>query len=192
MSAFLAVLCLGAVICSLLTGSEQELSSAAAESAVNAGQLWLTLAAAMMFWSGLMRVAEKCGIVDRLCRIVTPFLLRLMPDARRNGEAVRAAALNISSNLLGLGNAATPFGIKAMKELTRCECSRRSLAGFVLLNTASVQLVPMNIISLRAGAGSTAPADCVLPVIVNSAIALLCGLIMTALLYGGRKCSCSV
>lgn len=190
MGVFLAVLCLGGVICSVVTGTEEELSAAVAESAENAGQLWLTLAAAMMFWSGLMRVADKCGIVDRLCRIVTPLLLRLMPDARRNREAVSAAALNISSNLLGLGNAATPFGIRAMQELSRCECSRRSLAAFVLLNTASVQLIPMNIISLRAGAGSASPADCVLPVIVNSVIALCCGLVMIAVLYGGRKCSC--
>ncbi|MBR6873865.1 MAG: spore maturation protein A [Ruminococcus sp.] len=191
MGVLLAVLCLISVICAPFLGTVNELSSAAAESAGDAVQLWLTLAGGMMFWSGLMRVAERCGIVDRVCRIIRPVLGLLMPDAARDQAAMKAASLNAASNLLGLGNAAVPFGLRAIKELERCRCSRRTLAVFILLNTASIQLIPMNIIMLRAKAGSSTPADCLVPVLLNSVIALSCGLVMAFAVCGGKRCSCS-
>ncbi|SDB05094.1 spore maturation protein A [Ruminococcaceae bacterium FB2012] len=187
MEILLAVMCSGGLFYSVFFGDTDVIAEAAARSAGDAVSLWMTVAAAMMFWSGLMRVADKAGLVDKVCRGVRPVLGRLMPDVPRDSPAMRAAALNVTSNLLGLGNAALPFGISAMKRLTGSGCSRRTLAVFVLLNTASIQLIPMNIIMLRTSAGSTSPSDCVLPILVNSLAALICGLLMTMLLYGGER-----
>ena len=189
MGVLLAGLCVGGVLFSLITGNVNALSEAAAHSAVDAGELWMAVAAGMMFWNGLMRVADKAGIVDKVCRAVTPVLSLLMKDKAvgKNSPAMRAASLNVTSNLLGLGNAAMPFGIEAMKQLSRSGCSRRTMAVFVLLNTSSIQLIPMNIIMLRSKSGSASPSDCILPVLVNSLAALCCGLLMITLLYGGKR-----
>lgn len=189
MEIVIALLCTGSVIASVALGTEGELSKAAAEAAGESFSLWLTVAAAMAFWSGLMKAAERCGMTGKLCALVRPLLARLMPDAARDREAMDSAALNVTSNLLGLGNAATPFGLKAMRAFERSGCSRRSIAVLVLLNTASVQLLPMTLTAIRAEAGSASPFDCVVPVLANSAAALTCGLVTVFALYGGRKCA---
>ena len=187
MEVLLAVLCSGGVIYALFSGDHDGLADAAAGSAGDAVTLWLTVAAAMMFWSGLMRVADRAGLVDKVCQVVRPVLRLLMPDLGDKSPGMRAASLNVTSNLLGLGNAALPFGISAMKQLTRSGCSRRTLTVFVLLNTSSIQLLPMNIIMLRSAAGSASPSDCILPILANSLAALACGLLMTVLLFGGKR-----
>ena len=187
MEVLLAVLCSGGVIYALFSGDHDCLADAAAGSAGDAVTLWLTVAAAMMFWSGLMRVADRAGLVDKVCQVVRPVLRLLMPDLGDKSPGMRAASLNVTSNLLGLGNAALPFGISAMKQLTRSGCSRRTLTVFVLLNTSSIQLLPMNIIMLRSAAGSASPSDCILPILANSLAALACGLLMTVLLFGGKR-----
>lgn len=187
MEILLALLCSGGVIYSLVSGDAESIAAAAAESAGDGVSLWLTVAAAMMFWSGLMRVADRAGLVKLVCRGVRPVLCRLMRDVDRESPAMKSASLNVASNLLGLGNAAMPFGISAMKQLTGSGCSRRTLAVFVLLNTSSIQLIPMNIIMLRSKAGSVSASDCVLPILINSLAALICGLLMTLLLFGGDR-----
>lgn len=187
-SILIAAVCAFAVIYSLLCGRGEELAAAASGSVLDAFDISMTVAATMAFWSGVMRVAKACGITDALCKAVRPFIGLLMPEIDRSGEAMQAAVMNVTANILGIGNAAAPFGLKAMKALEREHCSRRSLAVFVLLNTASIQLMPATVISLRLRAGSASPADCVLPVLANSLAALLCGLMMTYILYGGVKC----
>ena len=183
MNILLVTLCAIGLVYSLAAGDVSSLSLAAADSAENALKLWLTVAAAMMLWSGLMRVAEKAGIVDRLCQTVRPLLRLLLRDLPPESPAMKAAAMNFTSNLLGLGNAALPFGLRAMKELETARCSQRTMAAFILLNTASVQLVPMNIITLRAAAGSPTPSDCVLPILFNSLLSLTCGLLAVCAVY---------
>lgn len=141
-----------------------------------------------------MKVAEACGIVRAFNRLVRPLLHLLLPELDPDGKAMQAASMNTAANLFGLGNAATPLGLRAMQEIGRevpGKGSARALAAFTLLNTASVQLIPANVIAMRARYGSASPADCILPVIVNSAAALLCGIIMLNIVYGGRKCSSS-
>ena len=187
MNSVLAILCAGGVVYAVVCGNSGELSAAAAGSATDAAELWFTVAAAMMFWSGMMRVAEKAGLTKLLCRAVRPLLGRLLPDIGRDSRAMQTASLNLVSNLLGLGNAAMPSGIETMRELGRTNAPPRTMAAFVLLNTSSVQLIPMNLITLRAKAGSHSPADCVLPIIINSLLALSCGLMMITLIYGGKR-----
>lgn len=180
------------VVFSAASGNAEDVSSALAGSASDAAELAVTLAASMAFWSGMMRLAQKCGLVDKVCRFVKPLLSLLMPSLSKDGEALQAASMNLTANLLGIGNAATPLGIKAMKALERERADRRTISLFVLLNTSSVQLLPMTVMTLRAKAGSSSPADCILPILFNSAAALCCGMIMLYLFYGGQKCRYSL
>lgn len=186
-------MCAAAVAWSAVCGNGEELAAAASGSVLDAFDLSMTVAATMAFWCGVMRVAKACGIVDAVCRAVRPLLRLLMPDVGRepDSEAMQAAAMNVTANLLGLGNAATPLGLQAMRRFEQEGVSRRSIAVFVLLNTASIQLLPQTVISMRLKAGSLTPADCVLPILANSLAALLCGLIMIYALYGGAKCTYS-
>ena len=169
------------------SGNGGEVASALTDSAFEAAELGMTLAAVMAFWGGMMRVAEKCCIVDKVCQIIRPVVRILMPDISDRGT-LDAVSMNVTANLLGMGNAATPLGIKAMKRLAAGKTCGRSMAVFILLNTASVQLLPTTVIALRSSAGSAAPSDCVLPVLVNSAAALAFGLAAVYILYGGGKC----
>lgn len=190
MGTLIAVMFAAAIAGSLILGTENEMSAAFSQSALDTAELAVTLAASMAFWSGMMRLAKKCGLVYTVCRAVRPLLRCLMPDISPGGEAQGLVSMNAAANLLGLGNAAAPIGIAAMRALCREGASRRTLAAFLLLNTASVQLIPMTLITLRTKAGSASPADIVLPVICCSALALAAGLISVFLLYGGEGCSC--
>ena len=191
MGIIITVICVISLLYSAAAGSADKLSSAVAGSALDAAELSVTLAASMAFWSGMMKVAEKSGAVDKVCRTVRPVLRFLMPDLGNDSKALKAASLNLTANLLGIGNAATPLGLRAMRELEREGARRRTVSLFVLLNTSSVQLLPMTVISLRARAGSVSPADCMLPVLVNSFAALSCGMIMLFVFYGGKQWSSS-
>ncbi|MBR1393633.1 MAG: nucleoside recognition protein [Ruminococcus sp.] len=187
-----AALAVISVIFSLCTGDISRLSEGFSKSVTDSAELALTLACSMTFWSGIMRVAEKAGIVRAVCRAVRPVLRLLMPDVFKNDKAAGAVSMNVAANLLGMGNAATPLGLAAMRELEAARCSRRSIALFILLNTSSIQLLPATVIALRTQAGSASPADCVAPILFNSAAALAAGLIMLFILYAGKgRASCS-
>jgi spore maturation protein A len=139
------------------------LPGAIAESAGRAVTLSLGLVGILALWMGLMRIAEEAGIVRALGRLARPVLRRLFPSVPPESPAMGAMTMNIAANMLGLGNAATPFGIKAMEELERVNPSPGTAtdaqALFCALNTASIQLIPASVIALRAAAGARQPAD---------------------------------
>jgi spore maturation protein A len=144
-------------------GRMAELTTAAMESAGKAVTLSLGLAGVMTLWLGLMKVAEEAGLVAAIARAARPLLRRLFPAVPAGHPAMGAVVMNVSANLLGLGNAATPFGVKAMQELERLNphpgTASDAQAMLCALNTASVQLVPASVIALRAAAGSRAPGE---------------------------------
>lgn len=165
----------GAVIAAAVNGRMAELSRAALESAGSAIALAIGLAGVMALWLGLMRVAEEAGAVRALARAARPLMTRLFPDVPPEHPAVGAMLMNVSANLLGLGNAATPFGVKAMQELETLNphpgAATDAQALFCAINTASLQLVPVSVIALRASAGSRAPGE----IIGATLLASLCG-----------------
>jgi spore maturation protein A len=132
----------------------------------------------MALWLGLMRVAEEAGLVRALARAARPLMRRLFPDVPAEHPAMGAMLMNLSANLLGLGNAATPFGVKAMQELQGLNphpgTASDAQALFCALNTASVQLVPASVIALRAAAGSRAPGE----IIGATLLASLCSAVV--------------
>lgn len=168
------------LVFSLFTGRAQELSQALIEGANSAVELILSVLGVMCFWSGMMEIGKRSGLTSALSRVLRPVLKRLFPDVDEKSEAMNCISLNISANLLGLGNAATPFGLKAMQELKRqsSEGDRAtdSMLLFVVMNTASIQLLPTTIGAYRVQFGSENPFDILPCVWVTSLLALLVGI----------------
>jgi len=159
MSWIWAVMALAAFLFGLANGRIGEVSAAALEGASSAITLAISLAGVMCLWTGVLEVMKRCGLAAGLSRIMRPVLTPLFPDAARNRDELEAISANVSANLLGLGNAATPLGIKAVKLMGRGETATDDLCMFVVLNTASIQLIPATIAGLRAGLGASSPFD---------------------------------
>ena len=181
------------IICSIFLGKTENLSNAFVDSAADAIQLLITLAGVICLWSGLMKIAEKSGLNALVSRLFAPLLKPLFPNLDKNGAAFEAISMNISANLLGLGNTATPLGLRAMKELDvlNGKSARASdeMVVFVVMNTASLQLMPTMLGSLRASYGSSAPFEILVPVWISSACALTTALVIavTGNRLSGRK-----
>ncbi|BDG09413.1 nucleoside recognition domain-containing protein [Anaeromyxobacter paludicola] len=163
MGAILAVLFAVSVAAAAVNGRMEALTGAVVQSAQQAVALALGLAGVMALWLGLMKVAEEAGLVGLLARAARPLLRRLFPEVPPDHPAMGAMLMNLSANLLGLGNAATPFGLEAMRRLEELKPApgpaSDAQALFCAMNTASLQLVPATVIALRAAAGSRAPAE---------------------------------
>jgi spore maturation protein A len=175
MSIVWVVLLAGSLAAAAVNGRMNALTASIATSAQSAVTLSLGLVGVMSLWLGLMRVAEEAGIVALLARAARPILQLLFPEIPEGHPAMGAMVMNVAANLLGLGNAATPFGIEAMRRLDELNPHRGTASDaqalFCALNTASLQIIPATVIALRAGAGARNPADVIGPVIVASACA---------------------
>jgi len=186
----------GIVFASLLAGAVlgrmSEVSGAVISSGGEAIQLALTLAGAMCLWSGLMRVARKAKLTELISGLFAPFIKLLFKGLSPKSEAAQAICLNISANLLGLGNAATPLGIAAMTRLAELNDGPSDTASdhmcmFVVLNTASLQLIPTTTALLRANAGSAAPMEIMPASWVASLASILTGVLMVKFLAWRRR-----
>ena len=140
----------------------KKVTNAAFDIAGVAVQIAIGLIGIMALWLGVMKVAEKAGLITSLARLVRPITVRLFPDVPADHPAVGSMIMNISANMLGLGNAATPFGLKAMEELdelnTKKGVATDSMVTFLALNTSCITLIPATAIAVRAAAGSSDPA----------------------------------
>jgi len=163
-----------------------ELSKAMIESASGAVELAIGLVGVMALFLGLMKIAEEGGLLKILAQVLRPLMVRLFPDVPADHPAMGAMILNMSANLLGLGNAATPFGIKAMQELNRlnpCKgTATDSMVLFLAINTSSITLLPTGVIALRASAGSIDPAG-ILPTTLFATLCSTLAAILAAFTY---------
>ncbi|MDD5932646.1 MAG: spore maturation protein A [Oscillospiraceae bacterium] len=179
------------LVCGLWTGRIDAVANAALEGADSAIRLSISMAGIMCLWSGVMEIMNACGISAMLARAFRPLLRRLLPQACRDEETLAAVSANVSANLLGLGNAATPLGIRAARRMA-VGCggvASDELCLLVVLNTASIQLLPTTVASVRAAAGSSAPFDILPAVWLSSLLSVTTGLTAAALLSrrGGRS-----
>ncbi|MBP1560749.1 MAG: spore maturation protein A [Oscillospiraceae bacterium] len=183
-----AAMLLIAVVMGAGTGRMPQVCQSALNSCVDAVELFMYLLGGMCMWGGLMRIAEKSGISDVIAKLFRPVLKRLFKGLDPNGRAFGAICMNITANLLGLGNAATPLGLEAMKRLEQeekpGEVTSRNMVMFVVLNTASITIIPATAASLRLKHGSAAPMEILPCVLVTSACALAAGLASAAALDG--------
>lgn len=174
----------GIILCSFLyggaTGNLQKTVAGCWSGTEEAVKLILAMSGIMMFWSGLLKIAEKSGLLALVERWLFPVTKRLFPGIPPASDAMKKICANITANLFGLGNAATPFGIAAIKSMKAytgdSDTATEDMSRFVLLNTASVQLIPSTMIALRAGKGSSSPASIIPLCWVSSAAALFAGL----------------
>ena len=177
----------GMLVLSLLfgvaNGTIDQVGAAAMEGAGAAVELCISMGGIMCLWSGVMAVLRRCGFTDTLSRLFRPVLRRLMPRACRDKETMAAVSANLSCNLLGLGNAATPLGIQAARRMASgCGgVASNELCLLVVLNTASVQLLPTTIAGVRSAWGSTSPFDILPAVWLASALSVTAGLLSAAL-----------
>lgn len=158
------------ILCSILTGHGNDLAAAIPEGAQAGITLAISLAGSLCLWSGAGKLMEVCGITQLLSRMLQPLLYRLFPSAKHNPALAGNLSGNICANLLGLGNAATPMGIRAAKELRCGDTATDELCRLIVLNTASIQLIPANVAAVRSSLGCATPFDILPAVWITSAL----------------------
>lgn len=168
----------------IYAGTIDAVGAAAMEGAAAAVELCLSMAGIMCLWNGVMSVMRSCGLTESLSRLFRPVLGRLLPNACRDEETLSALSGNVSANLLGLGNAATPLGIKAAQQMA-VGCGGRAsdeLCLLVVLNTASIQLLPTTVAGVRSALGAENAFDILPAVWLASVISVAAGLLAARLL----------
>jgi len=170
------------IFCSALTGKGAALSSAVAGGAQAGTELAVAMAGSLCLWSGVGRVMDRTGMTDRLARHLRPLLHRLFPSTKRDAELSRCLSGNICANFLGLGNAATPMGIQAAKRMRQGDMVTDELCRLIVLNTASIQLIPATVAAVRVNLGCETPFDILLPVWITSLCSAGLGVMMAWLL----------
>lgn len=182
-SAFIAT-CFKVAITGDLGGFEQVMS-AVTSMARTSVDIALGLIGLLAFWLGIFKVAENSGLVAKFSRVLAPFLCRIMPDIPRDHPALGSITMNMSANILGLDNAATPFGIKAMQDMQTLAPQKDTLTNsqilFLVLNTSSVTLFPIAVFLYRAEQGAAQPTDVFIPILLATSASTLTGLIVTCL-----------
>ncbi len=177
------------IIVSVFNGTVSETIDAAFEGAKSAVFTVLSFAGVMCFWTGIMKIAEKSGLSQKIEKLLRPIINFLFPNS--GDEAKNYIAMNMSANLLGMGNAATPMGIKAMSCLDRENANplyaSDNMCMLVVLNTTSIQLIPTTIIALRVAASSADPFSIILPIWISSLTAVLSAVSLAKLYFGRKK-----
>lgn len=164
------------VVYSLFTGNIELINNEIIESGNSAIGLILDIMPLLIIWMGLMQIAEKSGLIEKIAHFMTPILSKIFPSVPKDHEALGYIASNIAINMAGLGSAATPFGLKAMEKLQELNQDKKratpAMITFLVLNTSGVTIIPTTIISLRLAAGSINPTSviptCVLATICSS------------------------
>lgn len=167
------------VVSALVTGQTAALSAAAVAGAQEGVTLSIGMAGAICLWSALMKCAEQAGLMQKLAALLRPLLSRLFPEASRDRGAMAALTANLAANLLGLGNAATPLGIDAIRRMKTLSGGKTSdeMCLLVVMNTASLQLIPSTVAALRASLGAARPFDILPAVWLSAAVSVSCGVL---------------
>ena len=165
------------ILCALWNGQGAQLAGAVFQGAHAGVSLVISMAGAVCLWSGVAAVMEAAGIMEILSRLLRPLLHRVFPSTRRDAQLAGCLSGNFCANLLGLGNAATPMGIQAARRLASGSAASDELCRLVVLNTASIQLLPTTVASVRAACGSAAPFDILPAVWLASVLSVAAGLL---------------
>lgn len=177
---WLAMIILSVVV-GLIEGRLDKVVQAVTDSAKLGFELALGLAGIMALWLGFMAIASESGLINRCARLLRPIMKRLFPDVPIEHPAMGAMLLNISANMLGLANAATPFGLQAMKELQKLNNQAKeashAMCTFLAINTSSVQLIPATAIAFLAANGATQPASVIFSTLVATSVSTLVAII---------------
>ena len=171
------------LLCGLKTGRLELLGAAAMTGAEEGVRLCLSMAGGMCLWMGVMEVMKRSGLAQKLSRLLRPLLAALYPAHRRDEQLMADISANVSANLLGLGNAATPFGVRAARRMAGTGgVASRDLILLIVCNTASIQLIPVSVAAVRAAEGAGRPFDILPAVWLASAVSVAVGILAAKLL----------
>ncbi|MCL6561621.1 MAG: nucleoside recognition protein [Firmicutes bacterium] len=186
------VLLVGGIVASALQGNVGGVTQAVVSGSEKAVEVAFGFIGIMSLWLGMAKIAEASGLMQGLARLMAPLVSRLFPGVPADHPAMGNMLMNMAANMLGMGGAATPFGLKAMQELQtlnpRKDQASRDMITFLAINTASINLVPATMIALRVAAGSTHPAEIVGPTIFATSVAFLVAITVDRLFrrYAGQ------
>lgn len=168
------------IIFGLVTGRGEIVSKAIVNSTASTVELTIELLGLMCLWCGIMRIAQKSGLTDKLAKILKPILRIIFKDSFKNDKIMTPMIMNLTSNMMGLSNAATPFGIETMNEMEKVNpvkgTATNDMAKFLVLNAACIQFIPTSVISIRAACGSQNPGIIIIPAIITTGIAAFMGI----------------
>lgn len=171
-----------AVISGIITNRIDQVVQSVTDSAKSGFELVLGLAGIMTFWLGIMAIAKESGLVKILARLLRPVLIRLFPEVPIDHPAMGAMVMNIAANMLGLANAATPFGLQAMKELQKInshvQSASDSMCTFLAINTSSVQLIPVTAMAILAANGNTHPSEVIFTSLIATSASTVVAVLM--------------
>lgn len=174
----------------VVRGQGAAVTSAALEGARSGIELTVAIAGPLCLWSGVGKLMEQLGLTGKLAKLLSPLLKRLFPKSKSDPELAGAISANVCANLLGLGNAATPMGIQAVKRLQdplRPDIATDQMCRLVVMNTASIQLLPTTVAAIRSSAGASSPFDILPCVWVSSVLSVCAGLAAAWIVGKGRK-----
>lgn len=178
-------------IYAILTGRVEYVNNSIFESSTSAVQFAITLLGTICLWTGIMKIAEKTTFIKRFTSFLQPLINFLFPEIKNNQEAKQEISMNITANILGLGNAATPIGLRAMqtlqKENDKKDVVSNSMAMLIVINTASLQLIPTTVIAIRMSLESKAPTSIIFPVWGATIAAAIAGITMTKIFIRLKK-----
>lgn len=172
-----------AIIFGLISGTYVDVNNSIFTGIEETVSLMISFIGTISFWNGIMNIIENTSLINKLKNILKPLIKIIFKDINLESEVGENIAMNMTSNILGLGNAATPCGLKAMEELQKENSNKESLSNnmllFILINTASIQIIPTTIISIRTGLGSQNPSCIILGVWFSSIVAFVAMLVIT-------------
>lgn len=178
-------------IYAICAGKTNEINNSIFESCKNAVELSITFLGTMCLWTGIMQIVKKTTLIEKLVKGLKPVMKILFPKMKQEEEAYQEISMNMIANILGLGNAATPLGIKAMKTMQQTNSQKdkltNSMAMFIIINTASIQIIPTTVIAIRSSLGSNNPTSIILPVWIATISAAIAGILCAKLFIKTRK-----
>ena len=170
------------ILFSMFTGRLDIINDSILTNGKEALDLMLSILPIIVLWTGIMKIAEEAGLLQKFARLMQPILSRLFPSVPKDNPALGYIASNIAANMMGLGSAATPFGLKAMSELqkinTKKDTASVAMITFLVLNTAGVTIVPTTVLALRIAHGSAYPSEIILPGVIATFCSSIGGLLL--------------
>ena len=177
---------IASIVYAVVTGNLDSINNSIFEVGENTINLILTLLGTVCLWNGLMKIVENTSLIKKIAKLISPFMKILFPEIKKGTEAYEEISMNIVSNILGLGNAATPLGLRAMQSMQKGNKDKsklsNSMAMFIILNTASIQLIPTTVIAVRTALGSAEPTKMLIPIWGATIGAAMAGIISAKIL----------
>lgn len=175
----------------IIAGNVESINQSIFDSAKSAVELCIMLLGTLCLWNGIMEIAIKTSLMKKMTKLLRPLVLFLFPEQKNNQKVQEEISLNMIANILGLGNAATPIGLKAMKSMQeenkKKDTLSNSMVMFIVINTASLQIIPTTVIAIRNSLGSKNPTNIIFPVWIATIIAAITGVTITKILLKRKK-----